>query len=155
MKDLNELNHWRNPRWELAFYGTQGSKHQGVFRVPSVIDHQQLNVIASKGAGWEHVSVSRDDRCPFWREMVQIKREFFKSDETVMQLHPPEDEYIDGRYPGGKSRFCLHLWRPTANAIPRPPLWMVGARNSDEAKRHQEEADAYFAEHPLEEEELP
>ena len=32
---------------------------------------QTVYVIASDGAGWEHVSVSRRDRCPTWDEMCQ------------------------------------------------------------------------------------
>lgn len=86
--------------------------------------HVRLNtgafrVVASFGLGWDHVSVSRSDRCPTWDEMCQIKRRFFRDDETVMQLHVPPHENIN-MHP-----YCLHLWRPQDVPIPRPPAVMV------------------------------
>lgn len=72
----------------------------------------ELRVLAANGAGWDHVSVSRPDRCPTWDEMERIKRLFFKPDETAMQLHVPVSEHIN-HHPN-----CLHIWRPqTADEI--------------------------------------
>lgn len=50
---------------------------------------QTVFVIASDGAGWEHVSVSRRDRCPTWDEMCQVKAMFWDEDDCVVQFHPP------------------------------------------------------------------
>ena len=66
--------------------------------------------------GWEHVSVSpivsaRESvaPCPTWQQMCEVKRMFFRDDETVVQVHPREDEYIHGiTFPTN----ILHLWRP-------------------------------------------
>jgi hypothetical protein len=91
-----------------------------MFHLPSPIDKAPLRVVASSGEGWDHVSVSRQNRCPNWPEMEFIKRAFFKDDETAMQLHVPPSDHIS-IHP-----FCLHLWRPHGVEIPRPPSIMVG-----------------------------
>ncbi len=78
-----------------------------------------FKVIVSDGLGWDHVSVSLKDRCPTWAEMSYIKHAFFRGDECVMQLHPPEDRYVN-HHP-----FCLHLWRPQECDIPQPALLLV------------------------------
>jgi hypothetical protein len=101
-------------------HGWSGDGTCGAFRMPSKIDGQDLIIIASSGDGWEHVSVSRSNRCPNWPEMEYVKRMFFRDNETVMQLHVPESEHINC-HPN-----CLHLWRPINETIPRPPGWMVG-----------------------------
>jgi hypothetical protein len=78
-----------------------------------------LQVISSVGGGWDHVSVSLNDRCPTWEEMNFVKDLFFEPHECVMQLHPPKSNYVNV-HPN-----CLHLWRPQATAIPQPPRVMV------------------------------
>ncbi len=81
-----------------------------------------LNIIASWGGGWDHVSVSlaSSRSCPYWEEMKFVKDLFWGPDEVVMQLHPKEADYVNN-HPG-----CLHLWRPFGQEIPTPPAWMVG-----------------------------
>lgn len=78
-----------------------------------------LGIIASWVDGWDHVSVSRKDRCPTWDEMETVKRLFFTDDETAMQLHVPPSDHINVH------PYCLHLWRPHGAAIPMPPQGMV------------------------------
>ena len=82
-------------------------------------------VIASS-EGWDHVSVSLAKRngtiikrCPTWEEMCWIKDLFFKPDEWAMQYHPPADDNINNH------PYCLHLWRPHKEGIPKPPKIMV------------------------------
>jgi len=82
-------------------------------------DGVQLKFIMSFGLEWEHVSVSMDRRCPTWDEMDFVKRFFWKMDECVVQYHPPLSEYVN-HHP-----YCLHLWRPTNDIIPMPPLCCV------------------------------
>lgn len=82
--------------------------------------NQVLRVIASDQMGWEHVSVSRADRCPSWEEMCQVKALFWSDEDCVMQLHPPKADWISN------VEYCLHLWRPVGVEIPRPPSLMVG-----------------------------
>lgn len=66
--------------------------------------------------GWEHVSVSpkgskyeKDQPTPTWDAMCQIKSIFWSKEEQVVQIHPPESEYLHGI--GGDTNI-LHLWRP-------------------------------------------
>lgn len=120
MRNLNELNHWRLINEAVKRYGYSGDETCGIFHLPSPTDQQVLRVIASSSQGWDHVSVSRVNRCPNWPEMEHVKRTFFKPDETVVQFHVPEKEYVN-YHP-----YCLHLWRPQNGEIIRPPSWMVG-----------------------------
>lgn len=100
--------------------GGHGDASGGAFKVASPIDGGVLNIIASIGEGWDHVSVSRANRCPNWPEMEHVKRVFFRDHETAMQLHVPPADHINCH------PHCLHLWRPHNVEIPRPPAWMVG-----------------------------
>lgn len=96
-----------------------GDDYNGVFDV--VLRHKQrVRVIASDGLGWEHVSVSREDRCPTWDEMCQVKDLFWGDEDTVVQYHPPKSQYVNIH------KNCLHLWRPTEAPMPVPMKVMVG-----------------------------
>ncbi len=120
MRNLLLLNPFRDVSPEVqAYYGTFGDDKNGVFLVPSPVDRAPMRVIASVGDGWEHVSVSRANRCPNWPEMDHIKRLFFKDDEVVMQLHVAASDHISVH------PYCLHLWRPLDAIIPLPPKDMV------------------------------
>lgn len=105
----------------LELFGSFGDETYGVFYVPSCTDGFHLKIMVTVGAGWDHVSVSRPTRCPNWPEMEQVKRLFFKPEETAMQLHVPPSDHIN-HHP-----YCLHLWRPLNVEIPRPPNELVGA----------------------------
>lgn len=77
-----------------------------------------LQVIASNGKNWDHVSVvahGRESRCPTWEEMCLVKRLFFRDDETVIQIHPPKHLHLNYH------RHCLHLWRSQKHEIRLPP----------------------------------
>ena len=121
MRNLRLLDLYRvlNGPVVQHFRGT-GDETCGAFKVPSPVDRAPLGVVASSGEDWDHVSVSRSNRCPNWQEMEHVKRLFFKDDETAMQLHVPPDDHINCH------PHCLHLWRPHKLEIPRPPGWMVG-----------------------------
>ena len=120
MKNLRLLDAYRIISGDVVkFYGGVGDHTCGVFRVPSPIDRTPLAIIAAVGDGWDHVSVSRKNRCPNWQEMEHVKRLFFADDETAMQLHVPPTEHIS-HHP-----YCLHLWRPLDREIPLPPANFV------------------------------
>lgn len=89
-----------------------------------------LKVIATDGTyaddvgqGWEHVSVSLPDRCPTWEEMCVVKSLFWDDEDCVMQLHPPRSDWVNNH------PYCLHLWRPLCETIPRPPAMAVGLKD--------------------------
>ena len=131
MRNLYLLNKYRVTSGPaISYYGQAGDDTCGAFSVPSPIDGGALMVIASSGGGWDHVSVSRRNRCPNWPEMAHIKKLFFREDETVMELHVPASDHITDH------DNCLHLWRPQEVDIPRPPFWMVGGCSMDEAIAH-------------------
>lgn len=92
----------------------------GAFRVP--VGPVYANVVVSDGEGWEHVSVGLPNRCPTWGEMCRIKALFWDAEDTVIQFHPPESEYVNCH------PYVLHLWRPVGIEIPRPPSILVGPR---------------------------
>ena len=114
MRNLRELDKYR-----VEHFGHMGDHEVGAFLIPGYQGGQALRVIAANGEGWDHVSVSLLDRCPSWGEMDYIKRLFFHDDETAMQLHVPHSDHINVH------PYCLHLWRPHHQTIPRPPGIMV------------------------------
>jgi hypothetical protein len=101
-------------------HSTVRDGNNGAFIVELKKGHKVF-VIASDGGGWEHVSVSQDDRkSPSWEVMCEVKALFWDAEDCVVQYHPPESSYINN-HPG-----CLHLWRPTEDEMPVPPTYMVG-----------------------------
>ena len=101
--------------WNGAFMFDLGSKRRAMF-------------IVSNGEGWEHVSCHVRYQnakgkvkflTPSWQEMCLIKELFWKGDETVLQYHPAESEYVNNH------PHVLHLWRPTETEIPTPPKVFV------------------------------
>lgn len=105
------------------------SQNNGAFVIPFRGLH--LVCIASDGtkfnADWEHVSVTvrtaqgeHLKRCPTWEEMCHIKKQFWHDDETVIQFHPDESQYVNVH------PFCLHLWKQKGKVFELPPKDYVG-----------------------------
>lgn len=84
-------------------------------------------IIASDGAGWEHVSVhcisEGKDRTPTWSEMCFIKDLFWDEEDCIVQFHPPKSEYVN------QHKHTLHLWRPINELIPMPDKILVGVQS--------------------------
>ncbi len=118
-------NDYRIRQGQLASddtYGNNGAFYLGWVRKGRSSKTGVL-CIASDGSGWEHVSVSLNKpRCPCWDEMCKAKEVFWDPDDSVIQIHPPESEYVN-HHP-----FTLHLWRKagTNEFYEAPPNWMVG-----------------------------
>lgn len=100
--------------------------NNGCFRFPGARERDLLNVIASDGMGWEHVSVSTRGRCPTWDEMCYVKNLFWDEEEIVIQYHPAKSDYVK-THP-----YCLHLWKPIDVKLPKPHVWMVGIAGTPE-----------------------
>jgi len=129
MRNLNLLNAYRlTGRDIIDRFGGIGDHETGCFMMDSCIDRAPLMIIASSGNGWDHVSISRRNRCPNWMEMEQVAKAFFRENETAMQLHVPTSDHVNDH------PFCLHWWRPLDCEIPRPPSWMVGGVSAEEAR---------------------
>lgn len=98
--------------------GSAAGNDGGAFDIP--FEGKRMLVIASPSSDeWEHVSVSLKNRVPRWHEMCHIKNLFWDGEETVVQFHPKESEYIDN-HPN-----CLHLWRHKSGHD-LPPSILVG-----------------------------
>lgn len=124
MKNLNEppVAEFRVVNdWVIKNFGSPGDSGNGFFIVRSNEDNLPLRVVAASDFGWDHVSVSREDRCPLWSEMCYIKDLFFRENDIVIQYHPPKNQYVN-IHP-----HCLHLWRRRGlrQNMPMPPIWMV------------------------------
>ena len=92
-------------RFKHPIFKNYGNDQNGCFRIRSPFDNCMMTVIASSDGVWEHVSVSKINRIPTWKEMCFIKDLFFRKDETVVQFHPKKTEYKN------LHKYCLHLWR--------------------------------------------
>ena len=92
---------------------------------------------------WDHVSVSPNKSriTPSWDDMCLIKDIFFKEDESVIQIHPPKNEYVNNM-PN-----CLHLWRWNEGEMTLPPSFMVGIREGQTIEELRAETEAYYKEH--------
>lgn len=108
---------YRDPEYSSAIDG-----NNGVFFILGKKPRDDLKIIASDGAGWDHVSVSKRYECPSWEEMCRIKELFWDDPEDcVVQFHPPKSQYVNNHL------YCLHLWRPNNGLIvPVPPTILVG-----------------------------
>ena len=104
------------------------------------IDRMDMSFIASWGGGWDHVSVSplKKRITPDWETMCKIKQIFFKPDEAVIQIHPPEDQYVNNM------SNCLHLWRANDKPMTLPPSFMVGLRKDQTMADLKTEIDDYY-----------
>lgn len=121
MRSLLHLDRYRMRTADiLAAHGNFGDEYNGMFLMPSPMDKRAMKILASNGEGWDHVSVSRMDRIPYWTEMNYVKDLFFYEEEVVMQLHVPKAMHVN-YHPR-----CLHLWRPQNVVIPLPPTEMTG-----------------------------
>ena len=117
------------PEQYFVSFPIEGYENMRFYRIPHpyFID-EYFDCYANTNDDWEQVAVvvkengSMPERCPYWEEMHLIKAIFWEEEEAVMQLHPPESDYINNH------PFCLHLWRPLKQVIPLPPSHMVGIK---------------------------
>lgn len=65
MRKLRLLDAYRSRYLEREIYNCEGGDAEGIFLVPGPLGKTKpLQVIASSGGGWDHVSVSATDRPP-------------------------------------------------------------------------------------------
>ena len=57
-----------------------------------------------EGEKWLHVSCSRKDKFPKWKELKEVKELFIGKDRRAVQVFPKKSEYVN-IHPN-----CLHLW---------------------------------------------
>ena len=86
------------------------------------IPHPTIEYCRTHGAGYLgafSIPGPCGDRPPNWKEMCFVKDLFWGEEECVIQYHPPESVYVK-THPA-----VLHLWRPTSESVPMPPLECV------------------------------
>ena len=113
-------------REETGPYGSPAGFPCGLFLIP--FQSYTLRVLVSDGRtdGWEHVSVSLNNRTPNWREMCFVKDLFWFEEEVVVQYHPAKKDYVNF-HPN-----CLHMWRNIEKPIECPPWTLVGPKRSED-----------------------
>jgi hypothetical protein len=110
------------------FASNESYGNTGAFMLPLNNGTIKAFCIVSDGEGWEHVSITlgtkkgQIKRCPTWDEMCAIKSIFWDEDDCVIQFHPSKADYISN------NNYCLHLWRPIDQEIPRPHYTLVGLK---------------------------
>lgn len=114
MKNLRKLDKFRIDASRLGFDDLDPSK-EGFFGIR--VGSEYYSVIASTGAGWDHVSVAGEYVIPTHEVVSAVKEKFFNSDEYAIEIHPKKAEYINNH-----SR-CLHIWRPTEQKLPVPKFY--------------------------------
>lgn len=127
MFHVPEKYRWKN---HPLFSSDETFGNSGIFVIPHyrISDYVFLCMV-SDGMDWEHVSITvmkknkQADRTPTWAEMCWLKDLFWDKEDCVMQLHPPESEYVSTH------DFCLHLWKPIGEKIPMPNSLMVGKKD--------------------------
>ncbi len=136
MKTIEQIR--IQPRLIIRDIGPDGGR--GWAQLSSSRKPQQAAIIFSWGGGWDHVSVSFKSRIPTWEEMAEVKRMFFRADETVIQFHPREEDYVND-HPN-----CLHLWRNQDADHELPPWWMTGRKPGTTKQDAIKAANAHFKE---------
>ena len=135
MKTVDEILSDKRIYPDKVIKGEDGVK--GYIRVNGV----DMTFVASWGGGWDHISVAPLKRnvIPSWDIMCKVKEIFFYDTEAVIQIHPPEAEYVNNM------SNCLHLWRANDKPMMLPPSFMVGLRKGQTMADVLKEADEYYA----------
>jgi hypothetical protein len=117
LEKLRRAERWRIKTGEFASAETDG--WNGHFLCP--IDGELWYVRLSDGWGWRHLSISNAQRkvLPSWQIMCRAKDAFWDDEIYVVQYHPAKGDHIND------CGWCLHLWEPLEETLPRPPLILV------------------------------
>jgi hypothetical protein len=117
LEKLIKANRWRIRVGTMASQDTDG--WNGQFLCP--FDGDLWLVQISDGEGWRHLSISNAQRrvLPSWQIMCRVKEAFWGDEEWVCQFHPAKSDYIND------APFCLHLWQPLNEELPRPSFALV------------------------------
>jgi hypothetical protein len=83
-----------------------------------------LDVIASDGMGWDHISVKPGARrgTPTWEEMTFAASQFWADDDVLVQFRPARKDYVN------MHEQVLHWWRKQDGDHETPPSIMVGIK---------------------------
>lgn len=129
------FNHCEAGRLRFGPYASKPGDHFGAFVLSEKDSSRKTIIIVDDGleTGWEHVSVSvvevyrgkPQNVMPGWELMCHVKDIFWDKDETVIQFHPKETEYVNNHLA------CLHLWKRVDQDHELPPSLLVGIKDID------------------------
>lgn len=101
----------------------------GLFMIPLEERHEMYHntnnqvklavIIVSNSPRWEHCSISLLHRYPSWGDMMMVKENIWTPEDTVVQFHPKEDDYVN------INPYMLHLWMNTLYEYELPDLSAV------------------------------
>jgi hypothetical protein len=101
-------------------YEAMGDEKNCMIRIPSKTRNTNIIVIFSSGGGWEHASVSLENKkMPCWDELCFVKDLFWDESETVVQFHPKKTDHVN------IMTTCLHLWKKVGEEYELPKRFMV------------------------------
>jgi hypothetical protein len=103
--------------WLKRQIGEYHNRNNAAMQIPCGV--HVLRVIAARGKGWDHVSVSLPTRTPTWDEMEYVRKKLFKPDEIVAQFHVPAEVHINVH------PYTLHMWREIGRPFRLPPKKFV------------------------------
>ena len=117
LEKLLKAERWRIRKGQWASDETAG--WNGCFIVP--LDGDLYFVRISDGSLWRHLSVTNFQRkvVPSWQTMCRLKDAFFADDSWIVQFHPAKGDNISDH------DYCLHLWEPLEEPLPKPPVILV------------------------------
>lgn len=128
MRNLMELQEYRDLASEFRLMGGLGGKTEGIFMLPLDYGRETLRIIASVGLGWDHISCSLAERCPTWEEMEMVRKFFTAPGEIWVQYGVPESEHINCH------PYCLHWWRDLKRPARLPPAELIGPKQRDASR---------------------
>jgi hypothetical protein len=117
LEKLSRANRWRIKTGAMA--STELDGWNGMFLVP--LEGELWHVMISDQMGWKHLSVTNAQKkmLPSWTVLGRLKDLFYGDDEWACQFFPAKEDYIDDH------PFCLHIWKPLDEELPRPSIALV------------------------------
>lgn len=105
--------------FEIYRIGAKFGQPFGAMSIPHKSNTIMVIFCEGKETGWDHVSVSLNNRCPNWEEMCMIKDIFWEEEETVVQFHPKKSAYVNNH------PYVLHMWKRVGDEIELPPRILI------------------------------
>lgn len=74
----------------------------------------------TRAMGWEHLTISGQNKVPDWNVMCKVKDIFWDDEECCIEYHPRKSQYVNN------NETCLHIWKPIGVELPEPPTILLG-----------------------------
>ena len=112
------ISHYKLPKgWEFVMGAKDGEAYSNRTLGLRVIVSSDVE---EDGRTWLHVSVSRRNRMPEYKDVFLVKHLFIGDDKKAIQVFPPKDEHINDH------PYCLHLFHCVEDSEPLPDFTRGG-----------------------------